>query len=571
MLREWEARLAGLAAFLGFSVLLFDYSWFTGGSVWITSGRVSYLTGRGFLFTGYALVDIVVVLGLGLLLLLFAGKRFYMVLTGLSLGVLVVLFTVFSESLFIVYILLWMLLILGGFQYFYRGSVLRGFLVGGLLYMSAVGLAAILEVAGWIVTGETVAHPLPVLLILVDNYVVWMLSPLLLFIAGVLGGAALFSPGYRVRLTGFLGLGGDGGEEEPVGGWGWFPWVPLAMLLGFIVTLVPYLPSVNPGGVPVTTDWVYYYKWLRDVDAVGLWGVLEQHMDRPLYIILLYGVERLFHVDPRSIAVYQIFFLGQLYVVASYFLGRSLGGEGVGVLSALFAAVSPGFLSFMYGGFQSDFFTVSIVYFALGLIARAGSGRRLVLGFIVFDLAMFLHEWTWTQYILVLSLYAAVLVVREYRAGGISGRGRLLLGLIVLSVLVDVAKSPLGVGWPSSIVGVTNASKNIYLHRGVVSSNHFLTTIYTGGSLNNPLYYMLVVLGSLFSGPLLGAVLFSGLTPFALLHYLITYRVVVNTPLQVATGLFASRLSGLELLLLYISLLSVALVFVACITYTPLV
>ncbi|MEB3755309.1 MAG: hypothetical protein GSR79_00385 [Desulfurococcales archaeon] len=568
----WRPRVAGvLAGFTG-SVLLFDFPRVVGGRLWLTSGRVTYLVGERFSFTGNTMLDLLffVVSLFFLVYLAWEGARrslriLYVVLLP------VVLVLAGSNYLVGSYVLLVVLLFSALIPFLVERGVLRGFLGGVLVFMAGLGLAALLEIAGWIVTGETVAHPLPLLLILVDNYVVWMLSPLLLFIAGVLGGVALVSPGYREKITGFLRLGGDSSGEGFVGGWGWFPWVPLAMLLGFIVTLVPYLPSVNPHGVPVTTDWVYYYKWLRDVDAVGLWGVLEQHMDRPLYIILLYGVERLFHVDPRGIAVYQIFFLGQLYVVASYFLGRSLGGERVGVLSALLAAVSPGFLSFMYGGFQSDFFTVSIVYFALGLIARAESGKRLVLGFIVFDLVMFLHEWTWTQYILVLSLYAAVLVVREYRDGGVSSRGRLLLGLVVLSVLVDVAKSPLGVRWPSSIVRVTNASKNMYLHRGVVSSNHFLTTIYTGGSLNNPLYYVLVVLGSLFSGPLLGAVLFLGLTPFALLHYVITYRVVVNTPLQVAGGLFASRLSGLELLLLYISLLSVALVFVACIAYTPLV
>ena len=88
--------------------------------------------------------------------------------------------------------------------------------------------------------------------------------------------------------------------------------------------------------------------------------------------------------------------------------------------------------------------------------------------------------------------------------------------------------------------------------------------------MNNPLFYLLALLGSVFSGPLLASTLFLGLTPFPFLHYLITYRVLVNTPLQVPGGMLASRLGRLEFILLYITLLSQAAVFAAAITYTPL-
>ena len=566
----WKYRFSGITLGLSLTVLLFDFHGVFGGRIWLTSGRVSHPYIPGFVFSNIFLLDGLIVYLLEVVVLVVAWSERLGILRYLLMGILFcVPLSILASSSILLYSFLIIFTGLLVLAFHWVPGGLRGFLQGVLLFTGGLGFLGVLEVLVWLVSGERLGNGLPVLLVLVSNYTVWSLTPLLVLATGLLGGVVLFVPEWRERFTRVIGF--ERVEDcRDACGRRVFYLVPLAMLLGFLVMVIPYLPTVNPGGKPVTVDWVYYYGWLRDVDAIGLGSVLRLHMDRPLYIILLYGLVRVFHVDPLWIAVYQIFFISQLYVLASYYLGWSLGGWRTGVYSAFLSVVSPMFLSFQYGGFQSDFFTVSIVYFALGLIARAESGRRLLLGFLVFDLAMFLHEWTWTQYILVLSLYAVVMAVREYRGGGVSGRSKLLLGLIVLSVLVDVAKSPLGVRWPSSIVGVTNASRNMYLHKSSVASNWFLTTIYTGGSLNNPLFYLVALLGSVFSGPLLAAALFSGLLPFPLLHYVITYRVLVNTPLQVPGGLLASRLGRLEFVLLYVALLSLAVVFVATITYTPL-
>ena len=567
--REGLAVTSGVAWAAGLTVLLSSLSSILGRPVWVTSGRVTYRALLQVSYTGSLTGDLGLAVGLTVVSLAACWRCVGRVSAGVAAGllsaVLVLLWSGFPVWAWVVVLAAGLVVPLG--VVVSRGMIVQRFLRGVLVFLAGYSLAVLAGVASFLVYGGPLPRSLPVSGLLSVLYRLWPVSLLLIVFSGILAGLRL------------LGLVGPRGHSVPGGlsGWRRFVLVGAAALLALLVMAVPYFPSVNPRGAPATTDWVYYYRWLREMDAYGVLHVLERHMDRPLDLLLLYGFHRLLGFSAWGLAVYQHLVIGVLFVFASYFAGRRLGGEGVGVLAALLAPVSPGFLSFQYGGFQADFLGLTLVLFSAGFLAAAGSGRDVVVGLVLLGVVMLVHEWVWVQYLVILGVY---LSIAWWRCGsghgfvtGSCGYLRMTVTGVVLLVALDLVKWFLygGTG-ASGLPGVVGASARYTLGHGVPGvPGWFFLTVYTGGGLNNPLFYLLVAAGSLYADLLTAAGVLLSFTPFPLVNSVISYRVLVNAPMQVAGAYGAARLGGVDLVLLLLVLYSMAVLQMCLITFTPII
>ncbi len=567
--REGLAVASGVVWGAGLTVLLSSLSSVLGSPVWVTSGRVTYRALLRVSYTGSLAGDLGLALALTTVSLIACWRCLDRVLSRVALSL------ISAASVFIwsgYDSLAWPLVLIAGLVVPLYVIVSRRMLVGWLLrgvlvFLAGYSLAVLAGVASFLAYGGPLPHGLQVSTVLTVFYRLWPVSLLLIVLSGVLGGLRV------------LGIIAPRSHRVPGGlaGWGRAVLLGAAALLALLVMAVPYFPSVNPRGIPATTDWVYYYSWLREMDVHGVMPVLEGHMDRPLDLLLLYAFHRLLSIPAWGLAVYQHLVIGVLFVFASYFAGERLGGERLGLTAALLAPVSPGFLSFQYGGFQADFLGLTIVLFSLGFLAGARSGRDVAVGLVLLAVVMLVHEWTWVQYFVITVLYTVVVLWRCRSTRGIEPllcrRWRVVFTGFLLLAVLDLSKWLFfrGAG-TSGLPGIVGASAGYTLNHSVPGApGWFFLTVYTGGSLNNPLFYVLVVVGSLYADLFTATALLLSLAPFPLVNSVIAYRVLVNAPLQVGGAYSASRLGDLDLALLLLVLYSIALLQMSLITFTPII
>jgi hypothetical protein len=97
----------------------------------------------------------------------------------------------------------------------------------------------------------------------------------------------------------------------------------------------------------------------------------------------------------------------------------------------------------------------------------------------------------------------------------------------------------------------------------VLNSLEFYSNIYTGGSLNNPLYWLLLVASSAFTPLAIESAIFvyvsMALAVAAIaIDPLYTYRMLINTPTALVVAPLLARMGRWERALLVLSLYSVA-------------
>jgi len=327
------------------------------------------------------------------------------------------------------------------------------------------------------------------------------------------------------------------------------------LVLSVAMGLIPYAPTLNPEQRPVNVDWIYYYRWLTQMTG-GNFSVLLTCSDRPLYLLLLYTAWRISGVDPKALALYHNVALLPLYTFSLYLLAKRWLGERVAGYTALLAPFSPVLLSFIYGGFQANLFTISLVYLSLYLLA--GSRREAFLGLAILFTAMFMHGWTWTQYTFILTGYIILkLIGRAFNRWSLEWRDRAIIYYLIAGYLADISKNAAFNMFSASRVVETAVRAKTMPY---IDSLHFYTNIFTGGTLNNPLFYVMVLLGlSRLSLDIPSLAVALSLIPALAPWSDITYRLTLNTPITVlaAEGIARQRPSVRTLLM--VSLAGVAL------------
>jgi len=317
--------------------------------------------------------------------------------------------------------------------------------------------------------------------------------------------------------------------------------IVVGILLSIAVALIPYAPTLNPTLRPVNKDWVYYYEWLTSM-IEGNFTVLKTYSDRALFLLILYTVWYVFRIDPKTVAVYHNIFLLPLYVFSLYLLAKKQFDSEVASYVALITPFSPLFLSFIYGGFQANLLAISLVFISLYLLAD--SQKRTFWGLALFTLTMFMHEWTWTQFMIVVLVYVLLRVIgKSLRRWKLGWRDRALIYYLLVGYSINMAKGFL-FGLHSSI-SVVERALMIARPMSYLDSAHFFTTIFTGGTLCNPPFYILLIFGLAalrLDLPTLAIVV--PLTSTLIRWNEVTYRLILNTPLTLIAGYAMSRLGS---------------------------
>jgi len=369
---------------------------------------------------------------------------------------------------------------------------------------------------------------------------------------------------------------GKAPESGPGGGGGDVAYVALALSVALAVGLAGHSPAVNPRGVPVDVDWIHYYRWLNTMmgSADPVAAAFQLAGDRPAFLLALYAVAKLFRADLLKLCVYMEVALIQFYTLASYYVAREYLGNRAARYAALLAPLTPHALSFIYGGFQADLFSLTLIYVALGLSARP-SLRRLPAVAALSVLASLTHAWTWFQFTALVSAYVLV------SAAACAARRRLRELPSLTPYTAYVAPSSVAYLALRTYIyteGLTNFEMNLKLFWAAITSRApdlgalwrnslFYFNIYTGGTLTNYIYWLLVLVGSAVTqlSTLIYIVaslpLTSALAMYAYTEHssLLAYRTTINTPTHLLVAKLFDRLPRDVRVCLYITLLSLAL------------
>gem|GEM_PF-4856359 len=175
----------------------------------------------------------------------------------------------------------------------------------------------------------------------------------------------------------------------------------IAWLAAFIVLMAPYYPWLNPRGVLIDVDHIYYWRWLRGTD----WGNLTVRLlefnrgDRPLFVGSVFLVTRL--VPFRVFDVLYIAGAGALAVTLAEGVCRRVGvGRWFGFTAALLTSIP---LYFVYGGYHANLaamcLALAALYWRLGWGGERVKPHRLaVLGLASLATAM-THSEAWVLYV----------------------------------------------------------------------------------------------------------------------------------------------------------------------------
>ena len=514
---------------------------------WITIGRVTYLVMESYSYTGSPSLDIGLAIIILLSVSLLLGRKNHVLVT-LPTGI-AGLIMVYTQHVLPAYIMAWITLLIYSLQAIRKwGSTPVTYGIIGLL--GGLGAYKVFYVLSRIITGYYPIATTPVWLNLIINYYSWPLIP------ASITATALIS--LYLVLARTLGL-----DELPGKKYGWLHghiWpgraedkgrllLLFSLSLSLFLAVMPFIPSINPAGRPITTDYIYYYNWLKEALRNGVGQVMLAHSDRPLYILLLYTIMMISGASPSTVSALQDIILFPLYTLSTYFLARRAANKRAAGYAALMAASSPILTSYAYGGFQADLFTLSITFIALSMIL--GEEKTMcAAGLVLLGTTMLLHEWTWTQYTIILGVYALATAIRAWRRKESLGwRWRMITLYLAVAVPLDLLKTMVfGLYSSARVVAVMSRSSSLISFSDAL---HFYTTLYTGGSLDNTLFYILALPGVFVVHPLIlvatGLSLITILIPYNIMYY----RLLLNTPLPLLAGYTVSRMNrGLRILVL---------------------
>jgi len=544
---------------LGFSIVFLYIATYglLVGWVYTTSGRVTYYAR---FFHGYesALLLVATLLSLysATASLGFSKLRLLVALAYVALAVLTYLLR--PQLLYIPYAAP-VVLILG----IHRSRALRSLIRGLAISVALVELPALAYRVGTLLGLQLSVLESAHLFSSYLNSSLWYIS-ILVAVAVLL--ALLAS--LRLRRLPVSESGQGAGEEV---------YLALALLAALAVGLAGFSPAVNPRKVPIDVDWIHYYRWLSTMveSANPVAVAVELAGDRAAFLLVLYAVAKIFKVNLLNLCVHMEVVLLQLYTLASYYVAREYFGYGVARYAALLAPLTPHALSFIYGGFQADLFSLTITYLALGLSAKP-SLRRLPLVLALSVLASLTHAWTWLQFAALVATYVAfstvVSIVRR-------GKPRSFLALApYVAYIASSTLAYLALRTHIHSKALDNFEKNVRLLWTTVATrtpdaaslwrnSAFYFNIYTGGTLTNYVYWPLVLASSLATqAHALLYVVTSLPLAVALAMYaytaqssLLAYRVTVNIPTHLAVARLFERMPASARVALYLSLLSLAL------------
>lgn len=343
-------------------------------------------------------------------------------------------------------------------------------------------------------------------------------------------------------------------------------YISLILLLSVVLAIVPHLPQINNNQQLVGSDTSAYVDWLNNLahsrsSGDFLHKAFHNFGDRPLALILLFGLVKSLQLNASTIIDNLPIILSPALVLVVYLFARELSAnDKVSLLASLFTALSFQTLIGAYAGFYANWIALIIGYLGFVFLfkfLKKGGRRNLFLFSSLMVVLLFSHEYTWTILTIVMGAFLLVMLTK----GPYQKRGTLLLLIILLStVILDIAKT--------TVTRVTNGFGNdmAVAHQQQTGLGQFAnrwsnlkdTMIHYGALFSNfiilglSLYWVLRC--NLKESPsILFMIFFSvGILPLLFGDWVVQSRIFYDIPFQIPAALglsyIKSRSNGLILL-----------------------
>ncbi len=295
----------------------------------------------------------------------------------------------------------------------------------------------------------------------------------------------------------------------------------VGLLLAWLAVILPHMPTVNKGFLPVSVDTFFYTKFLWYADKHGLEEALRRFhgMARPLYLIVLYKVYRTIGDPFILMDLLHPLLAYSLLVLSSYFVASRICGKECAGLAAILAGSSHIIATFTHSGLQANSIALplALLYFVLS--------KPLLITVMIF--VALIHPWTHVMYSVSFVLYT-------FRKKGIR-EAPMVGGIAVIAMAIAEATSRILVA--SSVVEPT--SRPLLIYEPLRGLYYGLYLVSWSSALNPPIY-VTALMGAM---PLTAASILASYSPLLLfVNRYAVHRLLVNTPFELAS---AKTLSGL--------------------------
>ena len=195
----------------------------------------------------------------------------------------------------------------------------------------------------------------------------------------------------------------------------------LSLFLSLVIPIYPHLSAINPAREAVSPDLMLRAGVVDSIRSDWTSIFREMGGSRPFYLMVVFILQSIFHLDSVSFVMYSpILFFALLVFSMYHFVSRSLGESDVAVLSAFLLSTGASFLLGIYLYTLSNLLGLSLVYFSLGLLFSSinrDGGWAAYFSLALFFSVMFVHPWTFFQYCLVVFPFL-FLKLKENRISG---------------------------------------------------------------------------------------------------------------------------------------------------------
>jgi len=281
-----------------------------------------------------------------------------------------------------------------------------------------------------------------------------------------------------------------------------------SFVLVILVTVYPYMPSLNPSGKFVGVDIPYYKMQLLELDLLdNLYGVFHkvffQSPYRPLSLSLLFLGWKLTWFSAGEAVQFSPILLGLLLVLAAYFFLRLAGFNRFCVsLAMLFTAASYHVTVGMYGGLLANWIGLIFLYLFVGFVfvgLKKRSWRFCVVALFFNSLLLFSHAYTWDMSMGILSVFFLVLFSKWLVKRDNSFRPLMLLMILIVGFSLSILRNlVLGVGLGTvEAVGVGEISVSLVNIGNLWQTLLFSLGSEMGISFMNPVLLFLACVGGL--------------------------------------------------------------------------
>jgi hypothetical protein len=258
----------------------------------------------------------------------------------------------------------------------------------------------------------------------------------------------------------------------------------VALFVSVIGSLFPYIPAINPDGVPVGVDFPYYVERVEEYADLDL---ISRILDpRSLVLLIIMMIHQIFRFEISTVVKFLPVLLNFLLTLSVFYMVRnSTEDEEWAGFTALLSALGFTTTVNLYSYFLANMLGLILIFTAIGLLMRAirvNKTHIILISSILSSLVLFTHPWTFTQfYVSILIFYVYYYLIKNS-----------LIYLLFTGITVLI-KRFLG-GFPIEKVISSTKPSITNLFEFWNNNIHTFRILY-GGALSNTIYLSFILYG----------------------------------------------------------------------------